>query len=265
MERLKSLTAGDQYTTKDVLKTEIIRRLVSETTIDPPLENMARELLRTVSSPAKWASYGRVHRKEILMQQRAIHRFCFAFVLIASTSFAQSSADSGGTQQHVQHNDSFVPGSADESRIAREVRHQLVTLPYYGIFDDLGFRVSGGEVTLVGAVTRPTLKSEAENVTKRVEGVTSVVNNIEVLPLSPNDESLRVALYRAIYGDPSIGMRYGYRAIPSIHIIVKNGQATLEGLVANQGDKNLINIRANGVPGVFSVTNSLVVEGAAAH
>jgi hyperosmotically inducible protein len=189
-------------------------------------------------------------------------RYCFGLILLTSWNcFSQGSAAPGGNaQQQGQHNDAFVPGAADESKIAREVRHQLVTLPYYGIFDDLAFRVSGGEVTLLGQVTRPALKSEAEAVTKRVEGVTSVVNNIEVLPLSPNDDSLRMGLYRAIFGDPSIGTRYGYRAVPSIHIIVKNGQATLEGVVASEADKDLINIRANGVPGVFSVTNSLVVE-----
>jgi hyperosmotically inducible protein len=162
--------------------------------------------------------------------------------------------------QDKNHHDAFVPGSADESRIAREVRHQLVTLPYYSIFDDLAFRVDGGTVTLLGAVVRPTLKSEAENVTKHIEGVTNVVNNIEVLPLSPMDNQIRRAEYRAIYGDPEIGTRYGYSALPSIHIIVKNGHVLLEGVVANQADKNLIGIRANGVPNVFSITNNLRVE-----
>jgi BON domain-containing protein len=160
------------------------------------------------------------------------------------------------------HRDAFVSGDADENRIVREVRHQLVTLPYYGIFDDLAFRVDGTTVTLMGAVVRPTLKSDAGNVTKRIEGVTQVINNIEVLPLSPMDDRIRRATYRAIYGDPTIGTRYGYRAVPSIHIIVKNGNVMLEGVVANQGDKNLIGIRANGVSGVFSVQNNLVVEAA---
>ena len=96
--------------------------------------------------------------------------------------------------------------------------------------------------------------------TKRVEGVTNVVNNIEVLPLSPMDNEIRRAEYRAIYGDPQIGTRYGFNALPSIHIIVKNGHVVLEGVVANTADKNLIGIRANGVPNVFSVTNNLMVE-----
>jgi hyperosmotically inducible protein len=134
-------------------------------------------------------------------------------------------------------------------------------LPYYTIFDDLAFRVEGSStVTLLGAVTNPVLKSDAENVVKRIEGVTSVVNDIEVLPVSPMDWQIRRAEFRAIYGDPQIATRYGYRALPSIHIIVKNGHVTLEGLVANQFDKNLIGVRANEVPNVFSVTNNLVVE-----
>jgi hyperosmotically inducible protein len=158
------------------------------------------------------------------------------------------------------HNDAFVPGTADENKIIKEVRHALVTLPYYGVFDDLAFRVDGGTVTLLGAVTQPVLKSDAEKTVKRVEGVSQVVNNIEVLPLSPMDDQIRRAVYRAIYGDPALSDRYGFRAVPSIHIIVKNGHLTLEGVVANQMDKSLINIRANAVPGIFSVTNNLLVE-----
>jgi hyperosmotically inducible periplasmic protein len=159
-----------------------------------------------------------------------------------------------------QHEDPYMQGPANESRIAQQVRHQLVMLPYYSIFDDLGFRVNGSTVTLVGKVTRPTLKSDAENVTKRVEGVTQVINQIQVLPLSDMDWQIRRATARAIYGDPQIGTRYGYQALPSIHIIVENGHVTLEGVVANTFDKNLIGIRANSVPNVFSVTNNLQVE-----
>ena len=161
--------------------------------------------------------------------------------------------------QQKDHNDAFVRGSANESKIMQEVRHQLVMLPYYSIFDDLAFRVNGTTVTLFGDVTRPTLKSDAENVVKRIEGVTQVVNQINVLPLSSMDDRIRLAEYRAIYGDPQIGDRYGHRALPSIHIIVSNGHVRLEGVVANEGDKNLINIRANTVPGVFSVDNNLQV------
>jgi hyperosmotically inducible protein len=172
--------------------------------------------------------------------------------LVLPASFAQ--------KHDKKHQDAFVAGDVDESEMAKHVRHELVMLPYYGIFDDLAFRVDGHTVTLLGAVARPTLKDDAERVVKKVPGVEQVVNNIEVLPVSPNDDQIRRAEYRAIYGDPSISTRYGFRALPSIHIIVKNGHVTLEGVVANQADKSLIGIRANGVPGVFSVTNDLLVE-----
>ncbi len=161
--------------------------------------------------------------------------------------------------QQKDHNDAFVRGPESESRLTQEVRHQLVMLPYYTIFDDLAFRVNGSTVTLLGDVTNPVLKSDANNVVKRIEGVTQVDNQINVLPLSPMDWQIRRAEFRAIYGDPSIGDRYGHQALPSIHIIVSNGHVKLEGVVANQADKNLINVRANGVPNVFSVENDLQV------
>ncbi len=145
--------------------------------------------------------------------------------------------------------------------IAREVRHELVSLPYYGVFDNLGFRVDDDRtVTLLGQVVMPVLKDDAEHVVKRLEGVTRVKNEIEVLPLSPEDDRIRRAAFMAIYGDPALSTRYAYRAVPPIHIIVKNGNITLEGVVANQMDKNIAGIRANAVPGAFSVTNNLRVE-----
>ncbi len=143
-------------------------------------------------------------------------------------------------------------------RLAREVRHQLVMLPWYSVFDNLAFRVEGDKVTLSGQVTRPTLKSDAEAAVKSIEGVASVVNNIEVLPLSPMDDQLRLAVFRAIYGEGGLS-RYSVQAVPSIHIIVKNGNVTLEGVVDNEADKNIANLRANQVPNVFSVKNNLVV------
>jgi hyperosmotically inducible periplasmic protein len=145
-------------------------------------------------------------------------------------------------------------------RFVREIRHELVMLPYYGVFDNLAYKVDGYNVTLLGQVTRPTLKSSAENVVKDIEGVQKVVNNIEVLPVSPNDDRLRLALYRTIYGHTALS-RYALNAVPPIHIIVKNGNVTLEGVVANEMDKNVANIQANSVSGVFSVTNNLRVEG----
>jgi len=140
-------------------------------------------------------------------------------------------------------------------RLVKEVRHELVMLPYYNVFDNLAFKVDGSTVTLMGQVTRPTLKSDAERVVKSIEGVDKVVNKIEVLPLSPNDERIR----RAIYGHAGL-QRYGPQAVPPIHIIVNNGNVALEGVVATEAGKNIANIQANGVPGVFSVKNNLKVE-----
>jgi len=148
---------------------------------------------------------------------------------------------------------------AARNRLIKQVRHELVMLPYYGVFDNLAYKVDGDKVTLLGQVTRPTLKSAAENVVKDIEGVESVDNQIVVLPLSPNDDRIRLALYRAIYSRPGLD-RYALMAVPSIHIIVADGHVTLEGSVANQGDLNIANITANGVTGVFSVTNNLTVE-----
>ena len=142
--------------------------------------------------------------------------------------------------------------------LIQEVRHQLVLLPYYSVFDNLAFRVEGDTVILEGQVVRPTLKSDAENVVKKIEGVGRVVNNIEVLPPSPMDDQIRRAVYRAIYADAALS-RYGESAVPSIHIIVKNGNVTLVGVVDSEADKNLTYMRASGVPNVFSVKNELVV------
>lgn len=142
----------------------------------------------------------------------------------------------------------------------KEVRHELVMLPYYTLFDWLQFEVKPDDsVVLMGQVTKPTLKSDAENVVKRIEGVTKVVNQIEVLPLSPNDDRIRRAVYGALFSSNSPLFRYGLGAVPPIHILVKNGNVTLKGIVDNQGDSNIANIRVNGVSGVFSVKNELAV------
>jgi hyperosmotically inducible protein len=147
-----------------------------------------------------------------------------------------------------------------QQELTKEVRHVLVMLPYYSVFDNLAYRVEGDKVILEGQVVRPSIKSDAEAAVKGVAGVSSVVSNIEVLPPSPMDDQLRRALYRAIYGEPSLS-RYGFAAVASIHIIVKNGNVTLEGLVDNEGDKNLAGLRANSVPNTFSVKNNLQISG----
>ena len=141
----------------------------------------------------------------------------------------------------------------------REVRHELVMLPYYGLFDNLAFRVDGTTVTLSGQVSRPVLKEDAGNVVKQIEGVENVDNQIETLPLSPNDDHIRLATYRAVYGQAALN-RYALQTVPSIHIIVKNGNVTLEGVVDSQNDRNIAGLQANSVSGVFSVTNNLRVE-----
>ncbi len=154
---------------------------------------------------------------------------------------------------------STAQNNRGQERLGKEVRHELVMLPYYNVFDNLSYKVEGSTVTLMGQVTRPTLKSDAGRVVKGIEGVEKVVNNIEVLPVSPNDERIRIAVYRAIYGQAAL-QRYSLQAVPPIHIIVNNGNVTLEGVVATEADKNIANVQANGVPGVFSVKNNLRVE-----
>jgi hyperosmotically inducible protein len=174
--------------------------------------------------------------------QMGNYRIVIAVLLVCAGTFAQSGRQGG------------------QDRIVKEVRHELVMLPYYGVFDNLAFKVDGSTVTLLGQVTRPTLKSDAENVVKHIEGVERVDNQLQVLPLSPNDDGIRRAEYRAIYGHPGLD-RYALQAVPPIHIIVANGNVTLEGVVDSQGDKDLAGIRANTVSGVFKVNNNLVVAG----
>jgi hyperosmotically inducible protein len=164
-----------------------------------------------------------------------------------------------GAQDRSSANRSMPGGARAADRITREVRHELVMLPYYGVFDNLAYRVDGNTVTLLGQVTRPTLKSDAEHVVKDIEGVEKVNNQIEVLPLSSMDDQIRMAEYRAIYSTQGLD-RYALNAVPPIHIIVNNGKVTLEGVVATEADKNLAGVKANGVGGVFSVTNNLHVE-----
>lgn len=143
-------------------------------------------------------------------------------------------------------------------RIAREVRHELLMLPYYSLFDDLRYKVDNGNVTLLGNVINPTLKSDAENVVKKIEGVQKVDNKINILPPSSMDDRIRRATARAIFSYDGLS-RYGWEAAPSIHIIVNGGHVTLLGVVDNEADKNAAGLRANGVPGVFSVDNQLQV------
>jgi hyperosmotically inducible protein len=145
-------------------------------------------------------------------------------------------------------------------RIVKEVHHELVMLPFYGVFDNLMYKVSpDGTLTLLGEASRPTLKSDAERAVREIEGVERVDNQIKVLPVSPNDDRIRRATYRKIYGH-SVLSQYQLRAVPPIHIIVENGHVTLEGVVARQMEKQVAGMQANSVSGVFSVENNLRVE-----
>jgi hyperosmotically inducible periplasmic protein len=146
-----------------------------------------------------------------------------------------------------------------QQQIMKKIRKELVTLPYYGVFDNLAYKVEGSTVTLYGQVVRPSTRKDAERRVAKIEGVERVVNQIEVLPLSSFDDSIRVRAYRTLFRTGSL-YRYAMGANPSIHIVVNRGHLTLEGVVANEGDKRLANIVANGIPGVFSVTNNLRTE-----
>ena len=177
--------------------------------------------------------------------------FALAALLALVPLQAQKNKDKGSAVANA--------GAKGQDRITREVRHELVMLPYYGVFDNLTYRVDGTTVTLMGQVTKPTLKSDAGNVVKGIEGVERVDNKIQVLPLSSMDDGIRLAEYRAIYGTPGLD-RYAMQAVPPIHIIVENGKVTLEGVVSTQADKDTAGIRANTVSGVFSVVNNLRLE-----
>jgi len=148
----------------------------------------------------------------------------------------------------------------NQAWLSNQVRHRLVMLPWYSLFDNLEYRVDGSKVTLFGQVVQPALKSEAGSVVKSIEGVSEVDNRIEVLPPSPFDSQIRRAEYFSIFSFPSLS-RYSLGTNPQIHIIVNSGHVTLEGVVSSQADKNAAGIRASMVPNVFSVTNNLRIEG----
>lgn len=148
------------------------------------------------------------------------------------------------------------------TRLEQEIRHELVMLPWLSVFDNVNFQVEGNHVVLTGQVVRPTLRSGAENVVKRIEGIEQVTNNIEVLPLSPFDDDIRISAWNAIYGYGPLS-RYGLNPVAPIRIVVKNGNITLQGVVANSQDSQLAYMRVRQIPSAFSVTNDLRVENAA--
>src|SRR5262245_50691072 len=189
----------------------------------------------------------------------------FTVLMIAFVTFAT------GTMVPASIIDKTTPRSTNTAQkgqagelayIKKEVRHELTMLPYYSLFDWLEYRIENDTVILSGQVVRPTLKSDAEHMVSKIKGVETVVNQIEVLPLSSMDDRIRLAEARAIFNFNGALYRYGFQVVPSIHIIVKNGNVTLKGVVNNQVDSNLANIKANGVANVFSVRNDLqIVKG----
>lgn len=180
-----------------------------------------------------------------------------------SPAAANSQVQQGQMSNSAETNDANNSLSPEaQNQMVREIRHELIMLPYYNVFDNLAFRLNGRTVTLEGQVTNPTLKSDAANVVKRIEGVEKVINNIEVLPPSPMDDRIRRAAYRSIYGYGPL-MKYANMSVPPIHIIVKNGRITLEGVVDSEQDKQYAGMRANMVPGTFQMTNNLRVVNSA--
>lgn len=191
-----------------------------------------------------------------------MNTLALAVVLMLTPAVWQSTPDSASVQtsQAGSSSSSSQLSQRGIDRIVKEVHHELVLLPFYGVFDNLAYKVDGdGTVTLLGQVARPVLKSDAENSVKRIEGVERVVNNIEALPTSPFDDRIRRDTYRAIYGNEVLS-QYSLRAVPPIHIIVKGGHVALEGVVARAMEKQVAGVQANSVSGVFSVENNLRVE-----
>lgn len=169
--------------------------------------------------------------------------------LVAAVAIAATSLVTGAQAQN----------AAQYQQLSKQVRKELVTLPWYGVFDNLAYNIQGSTVTLYGQVVRPTTASDAAKRVAKLEGVERVINKIEVLPLSGFDDDIRRRTYRAVFG--SYGLyRYAMGANPSIHIVVKNGNVSLEGVVANKMDAQLAYTAARQVPFVFNVTNNLRIE-----
>jgi osmotically-inducible protein OsmY len=192
-------------------------------------------------------------------------RVMFVTLTVIALAFTSIPAPAAPTPQKKKSKLESRPRAEGEAAnleyLKKEIRKELVTLPFFGVFDWLEGKVElDGTVFLAGQVTRPTLKKDAQRRVEKVEGVERVINQIEVLPLSPNDDRLRRAVFRELFNFNSPLFRYGQQPIPSIHIIVSRGRLVLKGVVANKGDSDIANIRARGVPGLFEVRNDLRIE-----
>jgi osmotically-inducible protein OsmY len=184
-----------------------------------------------------------------------------ALAFASPSSFAAPAPQKKSKKSKLESRSRAEGESRDQAYLNKEIRKELVTLPFYNVFDWFEYKVEpDGTVYLAGQVTRPTLKKDAQRRVEKVEGVDRVINQIEVLPLSPNDDRLRRAVYRELFNFNSPLFRYGQQPVPSIHIIVSRGRLVLKGVVANKGDSDLANIKARGVPGLFEVRNDLKIE-----
>jgi hyperosmotically inducible protein len=185
----------------------------------------------------------------------------FTIMALVFTSISTSAAPAPQKKSKNSRLESRPRAEGDQAYLTKEIRKELVTLPFYDVFDWFEYKVEpDGTVYLSGQVTRPTLKKDAQRRVEKVEGVDRVVNQVEVLPLSPNDDRLRRAVYRELFNFNSPLFRYGQQPVPSIHIIVSRGRLVLKGVVASKGDSDLANIKARGVPGLFEVRNDLKIE-----
>jgi hyperosmotically inducible periplasmic protein len=178
---------------------------------------------------------------------------------VVGFAFLCAVATHGVAGQTVPFRNSAKPPENGASNLSREIHHQILALPFYSVFDSINFTLEGRKVTLTGQVLRRSLKENAEGAMRSIEGVDTVVNQIEVLPASPADDDLRRAVYRALYEDSTLE-RYAVQNVPPVHIIVKNGSVALAGSVESLSDKNLAGARASAVPKVTGVKNDLVVH-----
>ena len=186
--------------------------------------------------------------------RKGLHTFLAAVLALGTTGLAFASSTDQASQQVTSSTNQRI-----EQRLSGEVRHELNMIPEFTIFDNLAYRVDGRTVTLFGQVRDAIVKDSAEARVKHLEGVERVDSQIEILPASFNDDRIRRQVARAVFNDPRLSS-YAIQSVPPIHIIVKNGHVNLEGVVRTQTDKDDAFIRANGVPGVFSVENNLQVE-----
>lgn len=194
---------------------------------------------------------GRCHKNSGITALPRIRRIVTVLAAIAVVVVPLAAAEAATNAR--------LSASQDKAVLSREIHHQLQVLPFYSVFDYISFSLKGNIVVLTGSVLRASLKTDAEQAVKSLEGVAAVQNQIQILPTSPADDELRRNIYRAIYEHPSLE-HYAIQTLPPIRIIVNNGNVTLEGAVDSQGDKNTAGAKAGNVAGLRGVSNNLVVQ-----